>query len=280
MDQGFISAMQDRARARRARIGIGIQSADEALMQSLKDSSEYADLLLVGGPCCSSGSCGCGCSLDFIESDDPASELARLLASGEIDGAVRGNVSATRAMKALSRQFGVKVRRMALLELSGWSFFLAPVGIDEGESISDRLELGLCASEYLRKMGIPPKLSVLSGGRMEDVGRSPAVDRSLADGEFIAARARDFGISATHRGILIESCRGEDLLLAPDGISGNLIFRTLHLLCGANALGAPVLMDNVFVDSSRARGGFAGPIMTASALVAMKESENSIYHKK
>lgn len=275
MDQGFLSGMQDRARARRARIGIGIQNADQALMQSLMASSEYAELLLVGGPYCS-----CGCHMDFIESDDPASELVSLLASGEIDGAVRGNISATRAMKALNRQFGVKIRRIALLELAGWSFFLAPVGIDEGESISERLELALSASEYLRKMGISPKLSVLSGGRMEDVGRSPAVDRSLADGEFIAARARDFGISATHRGILIESCQGDDLLLAPDGISGNLIFRTLHLLCGANALGAPVLMDRVFVDSSRARGGFAGPIITASALVAMRECEDSGDHKK
>ncbi|HWQ20259.1 MAG TPA: methanogenesis marker protein Mmp4/MtxX [Methanotrichaceae archaeon] len=279
MDQGFISAMQDRARARRARIGIGIQNADGALMESLKDSSEYADLLLVGGPCCS-GSCGCWGSLDFIESDDPATELVSLLANGEIDGAVRGNVSATRAMKALNRQFGIKIRRMALLELAGWSFFLAPVGIDEGESVSDRLELALSASEYLRKMGVSPVMSVLSGGRMEDVGRSPAVDRSLADGEFIAARARDYGIAASHRGILIESCRGDDLLLAPDGISGNLIFRTLHLLCGANALGALVLMDRVFIDSSRARGGFAGPIMAASALVAMRESEDSICNKK
>jgi putative methanogen marker protein 4 len=273
VDQGFISGMQDRARARRARIGIGIQNADAALVQSLMDSSQYAELLLVGCP--GNGcECRCGCNIDFLESDDPATELVELLASGEIDGAVRGNVSATKAMKALGRQFGIKVRRMALLELAGWSFFLAPVGIDEGVSISDRLELALRASEYLRKMGVSPRMSVLSGGRMEDLGRSPEVDRSLADGEFIAARARDFGLAACHRGILIESCRGDDLLLAPDGISGNLIFRTLHLLCGANALGAPVLMDRVFVDSSRARGDFTGPIITASALVAMREARD------
>jgi predicted methyltransferase MtxX (methanogen marker protein 4) len=42
------------------------------------------------------------------------------------------------------------------------------------------------------------------------------------------------------------------------------------LLCGANSLGAPVLMDRVFVDSSRARGNFNGPVMLASAMAAIK----------
>jgi hypothetical protein len=32
-----------------------------------------------------------------------------------------------------------------------------------------------------------------------------------------------------------------------------------------------VLMDRVFVDSSRARGGFDGPVMLASSMVAMRE---------
>ena len=86
----------------------------------------------------------------------------------------------------------------------------------------------------------------------------------------MARLARDAGVRAEHRGILIEACRGDDLIVAPDGISGNLIFRTLMLLSGARGYGAPVIMDPVFVDSSRARRSFAGPVTLASALVAMK----------
>jgi predicted methyltransferase MtxX (methanogen marker protein 4) len=129
-------------------------------------------------------------------------------------------------------------------------------------------------AKFLQRMGISPAASVLSGGRLEDVGRNERVDRSLAEGEFIAARAVAAGINAKHRGILIEECREDDLILAPDGISGNLIFRTLMLLCRANSLGAPVLMDQVFVDSSRARNDFTGPVMLASAMVGMKESSD------
>jgi predicted methyltransferase MtxX (methanogen marker protein 4) len=120
-------------------------------------------------------------------------------------------------------------------------------------------------------MGVAPKAAVLSGGRMEDLGRCERVDRSLAEGELIAERAREAGLQARHKGILIESCRGDDIVIAPDGISGNLIFRTMLLLCGAKSYGAPVLMDEIFIDSSRARKGFDGPVMLASAMAGMRD---------
>ena len=61
---------------------------------------------------------------------------------------------------------------------------------------------------------------------------------------------------------------------AQEAVSGNLIFRTLLLLCGAQSYGAPVLMDRIFVDSSRARGSFDGPVMLASAMAGMREKRD------
>ncbi|MCK9564745.1 MAG: methanogenesis marker protein Mmp4/MtxX [Methanothrix sp.] len=259
-------SLQEKARSRRARIGIGVWNADAELIASLQSATEYADLLLVGDPCCD-------CSLDYIVSKEPWKELVRLLADGEIDGAVRGNLPAGRTMRALAEQFDVRIRRLALLELSGWAFLLGPVGIDEGETQSDRLELLLGGAGFLQGMGVVPQAAVLSGGRMEDMGRCERVDRSLLEGELIAARAQEAGVAARHKGILIESCRGDDIVIAPEGVSGNLIFRTLLLLCGAKSFGAPVLMDRIFVDSSRARGGFDGPVMLASAMAGMREMD-------
>lgn len=263
MDSMFIRSLEEKARKRHARIGIGIWNADAELIECLKPAAEYAELVLVGGPAPK-------CDLECITTEEPWKELAELLAAGQIDGAVRGNLPAGRTMRALSQQFGIRVKRLALIEITDWAFFLGPVGIDEGDSIRDRLDLAQDGAEYLKHMGISPKVSILSGGRMEDLGRSDKIDRSLADGELIAAKAWGSGIKAEHRGILIESCKGDDLIIAPDGISGNLIFRTLLLLCGANALGAPVLMDKIFIDSSRARGNFNGPVMLASAMAGMR----------
>jgi len=269
MDSNFIRSLQERARSRHAHIGIGIWNADPELIASLQSASKYADLLLVGNP-------GCDCSLDYVSSKEPWKELVHLLAEGEIEGAVRGNLPAGRTMRALADHFDMRVRRLALLEVSGWAFLLGPVGIDEGETAEDRLELLQCGAKFLQGMGQEAKAAVLSGGRMEDRGRCERVDRSLAEGELIAARAREAGLQACHKGILIENCRDDDIVIAPEGVSGNLIFRTLLLLCGAQSFGAPVLMDRVFVDSSRARGGFDGPVMLASAMVGMKAKKKYI----
>jgi len=262
MDSIFIQSLKQKARARRARIGIW--NADAALIASLQSAAEHADLLLVGDP-------GCACNLDCFISQELWKDLVRLLAAGEIEGAVRGNLPAGRTMRALSGEFDIRVRRLALLELAGWAFMLGPVGIDEGESMADRLELLLGGAQFLEGLGVNANSAVLSGGRMEDQGRCERVDRSLLEGELIASRAREAGLAAEHRGILIESCRGGDIVIAPEGVSGNLIFRTMLLLCGAQSYGAPVLMDRVFVDSSRARDGFDGPVMLAGCLAGLRK---------
>jgi len=259
MNDQFLSDLETRARKNHARIGIGIWKGDRELLSSLKEAEEYAGLLLVGQMEEQS-------DLEVHCSDEPWQDLPRMLAAGEIDAAVRGNLPASRTMRALSGQFDIRIRRLALLAIPGWSFFLAPVGIDEGETISDRLSLVTEGAKFLQRLEIEPQVSVLSGGRLEDLGRSERVDRSLAEGELIASRAMEQGIAARHRGILIEDCLGDDMIIAPDGISGNFAFRTLLFLCRARAFGAPVLMEKVFVDSSRARGDFNGPIMLASAL--------------
>jgi predicted methyltransferase MtxX (methanogen marker protein 4) len=96
-------------------------------------------------------------------------------------------------------QFDVRVRRLALL---------GTVGIDEGESMSDRLELLLGRARFMPGMGVRPKGPVLSGGRMESRGPGArAWTESLAEGELIAAPAQEAGLQARHKRRLIEGCR-------------------------------------------------------------------------
>nr|HML26066.1 methyltransferase [Methanomethylovorans sp.] len=65
-----------------------------------------------------------------------------------------------------------------------------------------------------------------------------------------------------------------NFLIAPDGISGNLIFRTLVFLGCGDGMGAPILMDKyVFVDTSRVGGHYAKAIMVAGALANMNKSK-------
>ena len=134
MDASFIKSLQDRAEKTRARIGIGIWNPDRELMASLHSAERFAELLVVGNVDES-------CPYEHISTDEPWKELVRLLADEKIDGAVRGNLPAGRTMRSLNEEFRLPVRRLALIELSGWAFLLGPVGIDEGQTAD-----GICCS--------------------------------------------------------------------------------------------------------------------------------------
>ena len=205
-------------------------------------------------------------SRDLALSTDPAAALVNDLVHHRIEGAVRGTLSASYTLRLLREAAGVDhLERVALLETaSGRLFFLAPVGVDEGWTVAEKVALIRRGRDLIRFFGLPDRVGVLSGGRLGDLGRHPAVDRSMADAE-LAARLGD-GI---HCEILIEDAVQDcGLVIAPDGITGNLIFRTLAYLGGGNGHGAPVTnIEPVFVDTSRASGDYSQALRLAVALV-------------
>ena len=197
-------------------------------------------------------------------------ELTDDLRSGKIDAAVRGDMSSSVLLPKIRDAFGLKgLQRVVILEPVGRKMvFMAPVGIDEGNTVRQKFELAEGSVRLMRKLGMGERIAVMSGGRKDDYGRDPSVDRSMDDASKLVAMLRKNGYDAYDAQILIESAVDEaDLVIAPDGISGNIIFRTLHLLGGAKALGAPVInMDKVFVDTSRAKTDYTDSIALAKRL--------------
>ncbi|MGE5831321.1 MAG: methanogenesis marker protein Mmp4/MtxX [Methanomicrobiales archaeon] len=201
----------------------------------------------------------------LILSDRPGEALVKALMEGEIDAAVRGSLPSNDTLRSLREATGVDhLLRIALLSTrKGRMFLLAPVGVDEGWTVGEKVELVERGRDLAARFGLPPEVAVLSGGRLGDVGRHPAVDRTIADAEMVARLT-----GAVHREILIEDAiRTAGMILAPDGISGNLIFRTLVHLGEGKAHGAPVVnIDRIFVDSSRASPDYSNALITASKL--------------
>nr|O32853.1 RecName: Full=Putative methyltransferase mtx subunit X [Methanosarcina barkeri str. Fusaro]CAA74962.1 methyltransferase [Methanosarcina barkeri] len=270
-----------RARANRARVAMGIRDPNSKMLESAWKAQElgYAQVVLVG---IKKEIDKVGTELEVVDTDEPEKTLAELMISRKVDAAIRGTAKASGALAQLKEALGKKrICRLALLlTVDGTPFFLAPVGIDEGNTISDKLRMIKLGAEHIRRFGIEPRVGVLSGGRIGDIGRNKRVDRTLADGEFVTRRAVELGINAKHYTILIEDAIKEsNFIVAPDGISGNLIFRTIAFLGGGDGLGASVLMDDyVFVDTSRVGGHFTKAIMLASALSHLnKERQKVIY---
>ncbi|MDI6639210.1 MAG: methanogenesis marker protein Mmp4/MtxX [Methanocellales archaeon] len=182
---------------------------------------------------------------------------------------MRGSLCASKTLKAIRDILcPQKILRVVLLAASEKMFFLAPVGIDEGCSVEDKIDLGFLGADLIRRFGVEPEIGILSGGRFSDMGRDPRVDKSLQNGEVVASALKAKGLSARHHGILIEDAIKEcNYIIAPDGISGNLIFRSLCFLGDGEAIGAPLVgMEEVFMDTSRAGHSYDKAICLASSL--------------
>lgn len=201
--------------------------------------------------------------------DDP-NELVSDLAAGKIDAAVRGDMSSSMLLPILKKGLGLKaLERVAFMEPQGGRLIiLSPVGIDEGWTDAQRYDLAVRSADLARRVGMGQRIAIMSGGRCEDVGRCRAVDRSIESARSIAKRLTENGYDAYHAQILIEDAvREADIVIAPEGITGNIIFRTMHMVGGAKALGAPVVnSEKVFIDTSRAKTDYRDSIALAMRL--------------
>lgn len=210
-----------------------------------------------------------GCSIRLERLESPVG-LVSALRAGRVDAAVRGTLPSSEVLRELKAAFGLAtiMRAAVMSDRMAKPFMLAPVGIDEGRDLSERLELALSTSDYFGRLGWRLATGVLSKGRMEDGERGDTIRTSLEEGEELAAQLVTRGMDARHYSILIEQAVAErDLIIAPDGVSGNLIFRSLHLVGGCEAYGAPVVnMDRVFVDTTRAKADFSDAAMLAAGL--------------
>jgi putative methanogen marker protein 4 len=246
----------------KSRVGIGVGHHSPYLLRAVAKMKRFSDVVLVGNI----GEA----EEEVVLTLEPERKLVEMLVDGTIDAAVRGTISARKTLQELKQQTGAhQMCRSALLStFDARQFFLLPVGIDEGVSMFERARLVIKTAELLSTLDVVPTVGVLSGGRSEDKGRTEAVDVTLASAEALTKRLQNVGIDATNYNILIEDAvKASNILVAPDGITGNLIFRTLIFLGGGKGHGAPFFgIPYTFVDTSRSGASFADAILVASAL--------------
>lgn len=209
-----------------------------------------------------------------LRSFKSAASLVDALRAGKVDAAVRGTLSSSAVIRELKRAFRLErlMRSAIVQDASGRVFMLLPVGIDEGMTARARLSMVMTTLSYFSPLGWRPSVGVLSKGRPEDDSRGAEIARSLKEGEWLASELTNRGVKAEHCGILVEDAVSRhELVVAPDGVSGNLMFRTLHFLGGCRAYGAPVVnMEKVFVDTSRAKSDYSDSLLLAARLAVIK----------
>ena len=194
----------------------------------------------------------------LIKSKNVEKEIFNFIENRQIESVIRGSLSSNKFISEIKNRFNaVKLNRLALLEtVDGFQFFFAPVGIDECSNLKEKQIFIEKAIKFFNSIGLEPIISVLSGGREGDKGRDKMVDATLGEGhKLIKFFNQNYPkIEIYHDEILIENAiaRKSHLIIAPNGISGNLIYRTLVHLGGGKAYGAIYLgLKNLIIDTSR-----------------------------
>jgi len=214
--------------------------------------------------------------IDLITSKEPEQEIINFLSNNMINAIVRGSLSSSKFLKKIKLELNIlEVNRLAILETyKGFQFFYGPVGIDECNDIDSKIKFVNKAIHELQSLNIEPKISILSGGRLSDIGRDPKVDKTINIAEEVVVHIRKEhpNLEINHDEILIEKAisNKSNLIIAPDGLSGNLIYRTLVHLGGGKAYGAIYMdLNKILIDTSRVGkiSELEGALLLALALV-------------
>lgn len=251
----MLARVEELSRGSRAVVGLGSARQDDA-------AATTAERARVGG------------MSDLRVFSDPEALVSALM-DGVVDAAVRGTLPAHEVLPLLRRASdGSNLGRAAVMDLGGGrSFLLTPVGIDEGRDLGERWAVLKEGAALVRALGFAPRAAIMAMGREEDAGRGDAIAISLRESGALRDAAEAEAIPAECVGIRVEAAvEAGNVIIAPDGVTGNLIFRCLHLVAGMGSWGAVALnlRPQVFVDTSREKDDYTGALHLARAIAGVR----------
>lgn len=185
-----------------------------------------------------------------VDNDD---DLVESILNPDITSTVRGSLPASTVMKKLKSEFP-NISRATYVN-GEYEFLLAPVGIDEGNNLDEKLEIAKNCGNFLKTLNKTPKIAVMANGREGDYGRSKEISSSIDESKELTELIRkNTNFDVENYYILIEKAINDrcNVIIAPDGIIGNIIFRTLVLLNSWPSYGAVTFgIDKIYIDTSR-----------------------------
>ncbi|MFX0019775.1 MAG: methanogenesis marker protein Mmp4/MtxX [Promethearchaeota archaeon] len=263
----FLNFFKSKAKGKIANIGIGLGSEQSQNLKVFKATQYFlrknsSKIYFFGEPKAISQllneSITSKFNFDLIKSSEPEKDIINYLKENTINAVIRGNLSSNKFLMHLKHILNIsEINRLALLEsFDGEQFFFGPVGIDECNNFQKKINFIENAIVLFQSLDVEPRIGILSGGRLSDIGRDEYVDESINIAKQVETYLKDKypKLTIKHHEILIEASlkKKSNLIIAPDGISGNLIYRTLVHLGGGKAYGAIYMgLNSTIIDTSR-----------------------------
>ena len=207
--------------------------------------------------------------LRLVYSDE---DLIKSVFSRDVDAVIRGSLSASNIIAKLKERYP-HLSRASYINNGEQEFLLTPVGIDEGNTVEDKFRIAMNCIDFLKHVEKTPKIAILAEGREDDFGRDSAVSNSIKDSRKLTkllSENTDEDVKNYH--ILIEKAIQDkcNVIIAPNGRVGNIIFRTMVLLNSWPSYGAVTFgMDRIYIDTSRDQSieGYLRSLVLAEELI-------------
>ena len=207
--------------------------------------------------------------LRLVYSDE---DLIKAAFDRNVDAVIRGSLPASNIIAKLKERYP-HLSRATYINNGEQEFLLTPVGIDEGNTVEDKFRIALNCIDFLKQVEKTPKIAILAEGREDDFGRDSSVSNSIKDSRKLTkllSENTDEDVKNYH--ILIEKAVQDkrNIIIAPNGRVGNIIFRTMVLLNSWPSYGAVTFgMDRVYIDTSRDQSieGYLRSLVLAEELI-------------
>lgn len=187
-------------------------------------------------------------------------DLLNSFDNDEVNGIIRGSLKSSKVLKSIKEKYNHPISRATYIHNNNYDCLIIPVGIDEGKSLYERFISTIQGCEFLEKLNIKPKIAILADGRKDDYGRTREINESLKESEDLEQllkeelKEKDYSIKNYY--ILIEEAIKDNcnIIIAPNGIFGNILFRTLVLVNKWPSYGAITLgINKIYIDTSRSQ---------------------------
>lgn len=119
-------------------------------------------------------------------------ELNDAILNPKIDAVIRGSLPSNNIIKNLKKTHPQsKINRATIINDKTHKFLITPVGIDEGNTLENKIELIKQSIEFIKKIGKTPKIAILAKGRKDDKNRSNTIDKSLNESEQLTKNSKN-----------------------------------------------------------------------------------------
>ncbi len=264
----FEKIIKERIKLGKPKIGFGLKEPNKEVLKSLIKSKKYAEIILIGPNAIKNIK-----AFQKIISKEPEKKLARMLFNKEVEGIVRGTIDDFKTFEAYQALIGQeKTEEMTELGLMedfyGRQFFISQASNPLGWTREGKIRDCEGIIKFMKaELGIKPKIGFITGIRHETYERKKKIRKSVQgilnqtyeDANNIISYFTKKGIKAKNYAIEIETALkdGCNIIVPPNGMVGNQIFRTLILIGGGKLLtGSRANLPHPYEDNSRSETDF------------------------